>query len=83
MKPKGRLYLSTPDASEWGRITKYYKNFEDIQYLKNSEFIDDHIFQYNKEELLKILEESGFKIIKFVYSPGVINRHFNLMLERK
>ena len=84
LKPNGRLYLSTPDASEWGRITTYYKNFDDMPYQKNtSEIIDDHIFQYNKEELLNILEESGFNVMKFAYSSGVINRHFNLVLERR
>ncbi|MGH1566707.1 MAG: hypothetical protein ACRBB5_04665 [Nitrosopumilus sp.] len=50
---------------------------------KNVEIIDDHIFQFNKEELLKILENTGFNILEFAYSSGVMNRHFNLMLNKK
>ncbi|MDH3766400.1 MAG: class I SAM-dependent methyltransferase, partial [Nitrosopumilus sp.] len=84
LKPTGKLYLSTPDSHEWGRITKYYKKFEDMPNpKKNVEIIDDHIFQFSKEELLKILENAGFNILEFAYSSGVMNRHFNLMLNKK
>ena len=83
LKTNGRLYLSTPDASEWGRVTKYYKNPAEMPNPKKDEkIIDDHIYQYKKEELLKILDDVGFKIIKLSYSPGVIDRHFNLVLKR-
>ena len=52
LKMNGRLYLSTPDASDWGRITKYYKSIEEMPNPKNVEkIIDDHIYQYKKEEL--------------------------------
>jgi len=83
LKMNGRLYLSTPDASDWGRITKYYKSIEEMPNPKNVEkIIDDHIYQYKKEELLMVLENTDFKVKKFAYSPGVVNRHFNLVLER-
>ena len=78
------MYLSTPDAKEWGKIIKYYKNLDEIPYpKKDSKIIDEHIYQYNKEEIVKIMEETDFSILKFAYSPGVINRHFNLMLKKK
>ena len=83
LKVNGRLYLSTPDASQWGKITKYYKNIAEIPHpTKDKKIIDDHIYQFNKEELLKILDDVGFEIIKSSYSPGVINRHFNFVLKR-
>ena len=83
LKTNGRLYLSTPDASEWGRITKYYKSLEEMpDPKKDVQIIDDHIYQYKKEELLRVMDNAGFKIIKFAYSPGVVDRHFNLVLTK-
>lgn len=77
----GVLYLSTPDASQWGRVTKYYSNLSDIPPpTPGTPAIDDHVWVYNKQELLSVVEAAGFKIRHFAYSPGTLGRHFNLAL---
>jgi len=80
----GHLYLSTPDATEWGRITKFYSSIADMPPpQKGQPIVDEHVFQYYKDELFKVLNDAGFKIEKFDYSPGVAARHFNLALVKK
>jgi len=69
---KGILYLSTPDAVQWGKVTKYYSDYYDMPTP------NDHVYQFNKDELFDVLEQSGFEIDKFDYSSGVTSRHFNL-----
>lgn len=77
----GRLYLSTPDASEWGKVTKYYSSLDEIPNPQEGLLpINDHIYVYNENELVNLLNEAGFKIEKLDYSQGVIGRHFNLTL---
>lgn len=80
----GRLYLSTPDASRWGKITKYYSSLDEMpKPQKGLPIIDDHVYQFDKEELFGVLEAAGFTVDRFDYSPGVVNRHFNLALKIK
>jgi len=91
LSENGRLYLSTPDASEWGRVTKIYSSISEMPTSKkgvlrpNAEIIlpTNHIYQYNKYELFHILDEAGFKIEKFDYATGFFYRHFNLVLSKK
>ena len=79
----GRLYLSTPDAAEWGRQTKYYRSLEEIPLPDAArQVVDDHLWQYDEKELLGVLEQAGFKVARQAYSPGVSARHFNLTLTR-
>ena len=80
----GRLYLSTPDASQWGRVTKYYSTISDMPAPRRGlPLFDAHIYQYKKQELLNILISAGFVIQRFGYSPGYLaGRHFNLTLNR-
>jgi SAM-dependent methyltransferase len=80
----GLLYLSTPDASEWGRRTKYYSSLDMIPLpAKNLPVVDDHVYVYTKTELLHVLDEAGFAVKRFGYSPGEFSRHFNLTLTKK
>ena len=81
----GCVFLSTPDSIEWGVTTKYYNSLEEIPLpvKVTSQAIDDHVWQYNKNELLYVLDEAGFYVEKFAYSKGVMARHFNLMLRKK
>lgn len=84
LSDNGKLYLSTPDASQWGKITKYYSCVNDMPPpRKGLPIIDDHIYQYCKSELLQILDVAGFKVKRFSYSPGKVARHFNLTLVKK
>ena len=77
----GVLFLTTPDASEWGKTTKYYKNLDSIpEPQQDASLIDDHVWQYDKIELFSLIKESGFIIEKLDYAPGLPNRHFNLQL---
>jgi SAM-dependent methyltransferase len=82
LAPNGVFFLTTPDAAAWGRQTKYYKRFRDLPPADVSKpFIDDHIWIYNKTELLDLLQKAGFRVTRFAYS-GVGHRHFNLALSR-
>lgn len=77
----GVLFLTTPDASEWGKTTKYYKNLDSLPTPEETKtLIDDHVWQYNKLELFSLIAESGFIVDKLEYAPGLPNRHFNLQL---
>lgn len=61
LKEDGRLYFSTPDAKEWGRITEPYKNYKEIPYYDSSvvDFPDKgskkscNVFQLLKRSLRK------------------------------
>ncbi len=83
MHEDSRLIVSTPDASEWGRTTKYYPRLEDIPRFEgqSTPWIDDHIWQYEKEELDEIFARNGFQIEKFAYAPGVSKRHLCYLLK--
>jgi SAM-dependent methyltransferase len=84
LTPGGRLYLSTPDASQWGKQTKYYAEYSDVPMPSpdpNFPVIDDHVWQFNEEELRQVAAAAGFRVARFDYSPGRGMRHFNVALE--
>ncbi len=76
----GTLFLSTPDSDAgWGRNYKHYQRLSDIPAVNpEAEWLDDHIWHYNKRELIGVLTDAGFKIkrIDHSYSPG--GGHFNV-----
>lgn len=82
LKDDGYLYLSTPDALSWGKVTTYYSSLTDIPYPnKDLPPIDTHIYIYDKTELVDVLNSAGFKIKRFEYSAGSTGtKHFNLTL---
>lgn len=83
LAPGGVFFLSTPDADQWGRQTRYYAHLKELPPADASrKFIDDHIWIYNRKELLNLTAEAGFRVDQFAYSPGVGHRHFNLELRR-
>jgi 2-polyprenyl-3-methyl-5-hydroxy-6-metoxy-1,4-benzoquinol methylase len=94
LKDSGILYLTTPDAKEWGKTTKYYKELSNIPTVHNAlnkvnnqknklDIVDAHIWHYSVEELLHVLYESKLIPIEFQYSPGYNARHFNLAIKKK
>lgn len=84
LSENGSIFLSTPDSSEWGRVTKYYRNYKEMPYpSKDIPIYDDHIYQYSKSEILELLSEAHLKVEKLDYAPGIFGRHFNLKLTRK
>lgn len=84
LSDNGRLFLSTPDSASWGITTKYYSSLAEIPISKteNQKLVDDHVWQYSRDELLYVLEESGLSVEKMEYSPGVAGKHFNLCLRK-
>jgi SAM-dependent methyltransferase len=82
LAPGGRVFLTTPDAAEWGRVTAYYPDFAAIpQPAPGLPVIDDHVWQYDRAELEQVVREAGFRILNLAYAPGTLGRHFNLELE--
>jgi SAM-dependent methyltransferase len=74
----GRVYLSTPDASEWGRVTKHYGGLDEIPdpgTARGEKFIDDHVYLYTKEELTGLVGAAGFEVSRLGYAPGVPGTH--------
>ena len=84
LRPGGRIYLSTPDAAEWGTTTAYYESYSELPEPSEHwgfNLIDDHIWQFSESELLQILKEGGLTVERQAYSPGHANeRHFNFTL---
>jgi len=77
----GRLYLSTPDAAEWGRLTKYYASVGDIpQPEAGLARVDDHVYHYSRAELADVVAAAGLRVERWSYSPGASGRHHNLAL---
>ncbi|HKU51896.1 MAG TPA: hypothetical protein VJQ25_05480, partial [Nitrospira sp.] len=78
----GYLILTTPDAVEWGRVTKYYPSLDEIPPYAGQEveWIDGHVWQYTREEVESIMAEVGFDVITFAYARGVNGRHLCFLL---
>ena len=78
----GRIYLTTPDAAEWGRVTRYYASYAELpQPIDDGRKpIDDHVWQFDVGELLDVIHAANLRVVRFAYSPGTVGRHFNLTL---
>ncbi|HST50359.1 MAG TPA: class I SAM-dependent methyltransferase [Pyrinomonadaceae bacterium] len=83
LAPGGRVYLSTPDAAEWGRTTKYYRSYAELPEPREelrAKIVDDHVWQFDERELVTVLTNAGFEIVRSAYSKGNPQRHFNMTL---
>ncbi len=80
LAPGGRLFLSTPDAHDWGPQHRYYRRLKDIPPPHPGPIIDDHIWIYSEKELKEVVEAAGFAIEKLEYSTAQNGRHFNVIL---
>lgn len=80
LKDGGAFFLSTPDADGgWGRTEKYYSSVDEIPPVnQEAEWIDDHIWQYNRIELESVLYKAGFKTYRIELSEGPHGKHFNV-----
>ena len=84
LSENGKLYLSTPDASQWGKVTKYYSHLDEMPLPKKGlPIVNDHVYVYSKDELLNVLKAAGLDVYRFGYSPGEESRHFNLTVTKK
>ena len=85
LRPGGRIYLSTPDAAEWGATTVYYNHYHELpqpsEDLRDT-VVDDHVWQFNQQELAEVLTDAGLEVVRSAFAPGVADRrHFNLTLQ--
>ena len=58
----GLLYLSTPNAKHWGKVTKYYDSLDKIPspaLYNGSSLADDHVYVYEEAELLDVIGQAG------------------------
>lgn len=84
LSENGKIFLSTPDAKEWGRVSKYYESIEQMPNpTPGRTIIDDHVWQYEMTELVRLIEQCGLQVEKFGHSPGTPNRHLNFQLSKK
>jgi SAM-dependent methyltransferase len=90
LSPGGRIFLSTPDASEWGRVTAYYKGLDEMPlpadasaHIESGEwgYVDAHVWQYTSQELHRVIADAGLHVVREAWAPGVVYRHFNLELK--
>jgi len=69
----GRLYLSTPNAADVGRVTKYYASMADMpppeSHRAGIQLVNDHVWQFNDEELLDIARAAGFTVRRCSFWP--------------
>ncbi len=85
LKDDGVFFISTPDADEgWGRTTKYYTSVDNIPAVnQDAKWIDDHIWQYNRQELESVLHKAGFEVYRMDHSEGPQGRHFNVWSKKQ
>ena len=78
----GRLYVSTPDAREWGRAS-YYESYREMPLPSSkASLVDDHVCLFTADELVEVAREAGLEVHRLDYSPGVSARHLNLTFGR-
>jgi len=76
----GSFFLSTPDSdTEWGRNYTYYEKLSDIPpFDPSADWIDAHVWHYNRAELIQVLNEAGFEIKRIDHSQSDGGGHFNV-----
>jgi SAM-dependent methyltransferase len=81
LAPRGRLYLSTPDALKWGRLTTFHSRFDAMPLpTPGRPVFDGHVYLYDREELFAIARRAGFVVERFEYACGTTHRHINASL---
>lgn len=81
----GIIYLSTPDAAQWGRVTKWYTHVGQMPKIDSYKpDIDEHVYQWSEGELMRLFDEAGLKVEEMHFSsPPFWGRHFNLKLSKR
>jgi 2-polyprenyl-3-methyl-5-hydroxy-6-metoxy-1,4-benzoquinol methylase len=70
----GYLFLSTPNSDIWGKIN--YKHYSELPLISDN-YIDNHIYQFNTEEIIEILNILNLKtIVLTTNTHGHINGIF-------
>jgi len=80
LKEDGSLFLSTPNSAKWGRLSEYdsYNNMPNI--TDNIVIRDQHIYQYNYNEIVEILNHCGLEIVKM---NDISSNNFNMQIKKK
>lgn len=81
----GKLYLSTPDASQWGKTMKYYSNYKEMPMPSpelRTQVVDDHVWHFSQEELFDVIYAAGLRLLRFDFTTSRPYRLFNLTLKR-
>lgn len=80
LSENGILCLSTPNAEFYGKVTRYYDSLEKIPFPESyngASLVDDHVYVYEKVELLSILASAGLEVIADLST----RRHFQFILQ--
>lgn len=79
LTPGGRLFMSTPDAASWGKLTDPYSDYRDMPYPDPAlPTVDRHVYQFTEDEIVSVLNESGFEIERLTRAPGRWGLHLNV-----
>ncbi|MDR1044597.1 MAG: methyltransferase domain-containing protein, partial [Candidatus Adiutrix sp.] len=82
MKDNAVLYLTTPNAAVVGKITTHYNHLKDIPMPNNNTCIhDEHIWQYNIDELVSVINASGLMVTNIDTSND--GQQFNLAIMKR
>lgn len=73
LKNDGKIILSTPD---WGH-TNIYQTWKEMPHsgeVSDIEYLEmlkcGHVYQYNKSELIEVISESGYNVLKYELSDA-------------
>ena len=82
LAPGGRLYISTPDALRWGR-EGHYPTYRSMPLpTRETPYVDRHVYLYDEAEVREIVDAAGLRVVTWDYSPGVEERHLNMVIAR-
>jgi 2-polyprenyl-3-methyl-5-hydroxy-6-metoxy-1,4-benzoquinol methylase len=88
LSPNGLMVISTPDAEgPWGATHRYYRALCEIPEppleFDQGNWVDGHVWQYSKTEILDVIRSAGLEVRAFAYSPGVLGRHMCAVVGRR
>jgi 2-polyprenyl-3-methyl-5-hydroxy-6-metoxy-1,4-benzoquinol methylase len=99
IRPEGYILITTPNHSFYRNISSgmpNYRSIKDFKALESLQFkpdADGHLFLFNRDELIKIIEDSGYSIIKhqlictpflyhFLFLPLFLRQQLNTIAEK-
>jgi cyclopropane fatty-acyl-phospholipid synthase-like methyltransferase len=81
MADNGIMFFSTPNSNSWGRVTKYYSDWKEMPEFDGTvDYIPEHVYQYNWQELSEIFWLAGLKVVDVYSSISDVGFHFNLKI---
>jgi SAM-dependent methyltransferase len=84
LRPRGVLFLSTPDQDSWGKLENPYKELGDLPKYDETKvdvpWRDMHIWHYSETELKCLFNFIGLRVIQWGVSTSPGGKHFNVAL---